>query len=482
MTKTTFRSPLEWETYFKEQELKIAKERSRNKKIYLIAGILCLVLILGCSIYGLSHSISYSKTLYAQVKSEERSDNYTLISDEMANYLNEKYETQEYTADMFYTSEWYSNTGAVLERTAYKGSLHVEGTAVTQDSNVWAFFTSNDDLLFMDDLQLGEVESALAQKLAAETGFSNGFVIPAVLNQDTYTSKYREMPWMSVSGHHTRYDGNLEEFFSSENQFFQDHKPAKVDMQAMRTGGAVAAYFGDEAVPTFKERIQNNDLAYLPQYETGIKKVIEKYNVDILSCILPMTYYSQLEEYFEQDIRSAAGSLGVFEDTGNGTGFYSAPYTLASYAYDTLYEIKAYEVDDGIYLVSDNGVDRSKGFHMTDTPVTEELQAMLDMEYEGWDTYRSFEMYYEKQPGEGNYDFARVYLILDREKLGLSENIGGIQAESRMNPFTYRMEDDVRGVSAVNYSDTYLRDGYCILPPINLDIAEEADQIVLVTK
>ena len=50
--------------------------------------------------------------------------------------------------------------------------------------------------------------------------------------------------------------------------------------------GLLHCIFGDSAVPTMRERIQNPNVDYREQFETGLKAIEEKYQIDIASAVL----------------------------------------------------------------------------------------------------------------------------------------------------------------------------------------------------
>lgn len=86
---------------------------------------------------------------------------------------------------------------------------------------------------------------------------------------------------MTVEEH----EGNLGPVFTEEVKVRQA-LPDIEKLGELRINGAFALYFGDSAVPTMRERIQNPNVDYREQFETGLKAIEEKYQIDIASAVL----------------------------------------------------------------------------------------------------------------------------------------------------------------------------------------------------
>lgn len=242
----------------------------------------------------------------------------------------------------------------------------------------------------------------------------------------------------------------------------------------LRINGAFALYFGDSAVPTMRERIQNPNVDYREQFETGLKAIEEKYQIDIASAVLFQRVFLEMKQAVTEK-----ESYSIFPTTwmeyGKGETFFSPAYTLLSLSYDQVFEPKAEKAAEGVYVFSTNGRRRMTGYTCKTTKPPEEVRDLAEKELSGWEFDQTLLFHRNENYSTQEYPISYA-LAIDAEKLYPDQEISVIgwdnldwavcQAKeqnlyppNRTARATYQMEDgfmvfgDTDGYGTKNYGD-----------------------------
>lgn len=284
---------------------------------------------------------------------------------------------------------------------------------------------------------------------------------------------YYYCPWVAAGAYMTEYEGNLKQFFTEEVKVRQA-LPDIEKLGELRINGAFALYFGDSAVPTMRERIQNPNVDYREQFETGLKAIEEKYQIDIASAVLFQRVFLEMKQAVTEK-----ESYSIFPTTwmeyGKGETFFSPAYTLLSLSYDQVFEPKAEKAAEGVYVFSTNGRRRMTGYTCKTTKPPEEVRDLAEKELSGWEFDQTLLFHRNENYSTQEYPISYA-LAIDAEKLYPDQEISVIgwdnldwavcQAKeqnlyppNRTARATYQMEDgfmvfgDTDGYGTKNYGD-----------------------------
>ena len=132
--------------------------------------------------------------------------------------------------------------------------------------------------MYLDTFQWEEISEDLMQEAAEKTGIDQVCCDTMQYSSVELSEPYYYCPWVAAGAYMTEYEGNLKQFFTEEVKVRQA-LPDIEKLGELRINGAFALYFGDSAVPTMRERIQNPNVDYREQFETGLKAIEEKYQI-----------------------------------------------------------------------------------------------------------------------------------------------------------------------------------------------------------
>ena len=149
--------------------------------------------------------------------------------------------------------------------------------------------------MYLDTFQWEEISEDLMQEAAEKTGIDQVCCDTMQYSSVELSEPYYYCPWVAAGAYMTEYEGNLKQFFTEEVKVRQA-LPDIEKLGELRINGAFALYFGDSAVPTMRERIQNPNVDYREQFETGLKAIEEKYQIDIASAVLFQRVFLEMKQ------------------------------------------------------------------------------------------------------------------------------------------------------------------------------------------
>lgn len=190
----------------------------------------------------------------------------------------------------------------------------------------------------------------------------------------------------------------------------------------LRINGAFALYFGDSAVPTMRERIQNPNVDYREQFETGLKAIEEKYQIDIASAVLFQRVFLEMKQAVTEK-----ESYSIFPTTwmeyGKGETFFSPAYTLLSLSYDQVFEPKAEKAAEGVYVFSTNGRRRMTGYTCKTTKPPEEVRDLAEKELSGWEFDQTLLFHRNENYSTQEYPISYAWQLMQRSCIRIRRSL-----------------------------------------------------------
>ena len=343
----------QWELYFLRREIerqKIQKQRKKKRRIWIagISGLLALVFLAG----GIS-MVRFYRSDYGKLKRAADQYDFRLAAVRMSQYVNEKYGEEVCSSGELSVSPWDpSNLRSYL---GFRAESEEDPGKV-----IYMLYLSKEKVVYLDTFQWEEISEDLMQEAAEKTGIDQVCCDTMQYSSVELSEPYYYCPWVAAGAYMTEYEGNLKQFFTEEVKVRQA-LPDIEKLGELRINGAFALYFGDSAVPTMRERIQNPNVDYREQFETGLKAIEEKYQIDIASAVLFQRVFLEMKQAVTEK-----ESYSIFPTTwmeyGKGETFFSPAYTLLSLSYDQVFEPKAEKAAEGVYVFSTNGRRRMTGY------------------------------------------------------------------------------------------------------------------------
>lgn len=456
----------QWELYFLRREIerqKIQKQRKKKRRIWIagISGLLALVFLAG----GIS-MVRFYRSDYGKLKRAADQYDFRLAAVRMSQYVNEKYGEEVCSSGELSVSPWDpSNLRSYL---GFRAKSEDDPGKV-----IYMLYLTKEKVVYLDTFQWEEISEDLMQEAAEETGLNQVCCDTMKYSELDLREPYYYCPWVAAGAHMTKYEGDLEQFFAEEAKVRQA-LPDIEKLGELRINGAFALYFGDSAVPTMRERIQNPNVDYREQFETGLKAIEEKYQIDIASAVLFQRVFLEMKQAVTEK-----ESYSIFPTTWmeyeKGETFFSPAYTLLSLSYDQVFEPKAEKAAEGVYVFSTNGRRRMTGYTCKTTKPPEEVRDLAEKELSGWEFDQTLLFHRNENYSTQEYPISYA-LAIDAEKLYPDQEISVIgwdnldwavcQAKeqnlyppNRTARATYQMEDgfmvfgDTDGYGTKNYGD-----------------------------
>ena len=278
----------QWELYFLRREIerqKIQKQRKKKRRIWIagISGLLALVFLAG----GIS-MVRFYRSDYGKLKRAADQYDFRLAAVRMSQYVNEKYGEEVCSSGELSVSPWDpSNLRSYL---GFRAESEEDPGKV-----IYMLYLSKEKVVYLDTFQWEEISEDLMQEAAEKTGIDQVCCDTMQYSSVELSEPYYYCPWVAAGAYMTEYEGNLKQFFTEEVKVRQA-LPDIEKLGELRINGAFALYFGDSAVPTMRERIQNPNVDYREQFETGLKAIEEKYQIDIASAVLFQRVFLEMKQ------------------------------------------------------------------------------------------------------------------------------------------------------------------------------------------
>ena len=392
--------------------------------------------------------VRFYRSDYGKLKRAADQYDFRLAAVRMSQYVNEKYGEEVCSSGELSVSPWDpSNLRSYL---GFRAESEEDPGKV-----IYMLYLSKEKVVYLDTFQWEEISEDLMQEAAEKTGIDQVCCDTMQYSSVELSEPYYYCPWVAAGAYMTEYEGNLKQFFTEEVKVRQA-LPDIEKLGELRINGAFALYFGDSAVPTMRERIE------------------EKYQIDIASAVLFQRVFLEMKQAVTEK-----ESYSIFPTTwmeyGKGETFFSPAYTLLSLSYDQVFEPKAEKAAEGVYVFSTNGRRRMTGYTCKTTKPPEEVRDLAEKELSGWEFDQTLLFHRNENYSTQEYPISYA-LAIDAEKLYPDQEISVIgwdnldwavcQAKeqnlyppNRTARATYQMEDgfmvfgDTDGYGTKNYGD-----------------------------
>lgn len=442
---------IQWELYFlrQEKELQKAKRKKRKKQKIAICTVVCMLTLIilagGISLY------SFYNSDYGKLKRRIDQYDYRLASVKMAQYVNEKYGENVCNSDELSVNLWDPS-----DTRTYIGLRGVS----QQDpgKQIYMIYLSKEEVVYLDTFQWDEISQELEREAIQKTGLKDVCCDTLVYSQITLRKRYHFCPWVATGAYITKYEGDLEQFFAQEKKV-REGLPDTEQLEGLRINGGIAFYFGDTSIPTMRERIQNPSLEYKKQFESGLKEMEEKYQIDIASAVLFQNAFLKMKTVVEEK-----GSYSVFpttfQDYGKGKTFFNPAYTLLSMSYDQIFAPKAEKAREGIYMFSINERERLNTYTCKETKPPADLNKFAEKELPDWQMDQTFLFQMQDKDEEEDYSVSYA-LAIDVEELYSKKEVSVIGWDTTWE--VYQLEEESPYPPRLNdYARYRMEDGFMI--------------------
>lgn len=398
---------IQWELYFLRREKELQewnkKRRKRQKRNMLVVGSVLLILLIasGVSVFR------YQNSEYGKLESAIKKNDYRLAAVKMAQYVNGKYGEEICKGEDLSVSFWNSSN----ER-PYIGLRAV----FREDAGkqVYMIYLSKEQVVYLDTFQWEEISRDIEQEAVQTTGMDKVCSDTFAYSKLEMNKRYYFCPWVAAGAYQTKYEGDLEKFFAQEAAY-REKLPNVEKLEGLRINGGIALYFEDMSVPTMRERVKNPEILYREQFETGLKEMEEKYHIDIASAVLFQRAYSEMEQVVEEkeNYRVFPSS---YMDYGEEQTFFQPAYTLLTMSHDKIFEPKAEEVAEGIYVFSVNENKRRDVCSYKETEPLPEIKTLAEKMLPDWGFDKTFLLQRDEKYNSIEYPVSYA-LAIDREIL-----------------------------------------------------------------
>lgn len=444
---------IQWELYFLRREKELQewnkKRRKKRKRTMLVVGIIFLIAFVagGISVFR------YKNSEYGKLESAIEKNDYRLAAVKMAQYLNEKYGEEFCKGEDLSVSFWNPSN----ER-PYIGLRAVFREDVGR--KVYMIYLSKEQVVYLDTFQWEEISQDIEQEAAQITGIDKVCCDTFAYSHLELNKKYYFCPWVAAGAYRTKYEGDLEKFFQQEAAY-RETLPNVEKLEKLRINGGLALYFGDTSVPTMRERVENPEILYREQFETGLKQMEDKYCVDIASAVLFQSAYSEMEQVVEkkENYRVFPSS---YVDYGEGETFFNPAYTLLSMSYDKIFEPKAEKAAEGIYIFSVNENKRMDVCSYTETEPLAEIEALAEKMLSDWSFDKTFLLQRDEKYSSLEYP-ASYTLAIDREILYPENDVSLIGWGGTEWEIFQKEEENPYPPSLHRSGNYYVEDGFWVL-------------------
>lgn len=439
---------LQWEMYFLRREKELEKERKQRQKKSRLSAVLlalCCIVLLGAVLWRSSSSDSD----YEKIKKAADAYDYRLPAAKMSGYLNQKY--GEGTCRMEELNVHYWDPGTEREYLGFEGVYQNN-----RKKKVYLLYLSQNDFVFLDTFQWEEISEDLEQEAAALTGMPQVSVDTARAGDLSLSETDYYCPWRQAGAYISYYEGDLETFFREEEAARKALRGSEHLEEGLSINGCLALYFSADSVPDMAARVENPEAVDLERYEKSMVFLEEKYHLDLFSCVLVQSHYTELlSALAATDTYSFLPTR--YADYHKGGSFYNLAFTLASYAYGDVYEIRAEKAAEGIYLFGEKQVPLSDIFPFQETKLQDGMEAAAEEALKGWEYQECFSLNSTEKPSE-YINYPCVFAI-DSETRYDGKNI----ALMEWGYSDWEILEDKTEYPAGIYRDYHIQDGFYII-------------------
>lgn len=413
--------------------------------------------------------------VWIKVRSHESSISEYEAKKEIAVYLNQKYPQIQITEEKMELSERkvYSYEQRRSIRVGYYGTA---GKDIQVCILTWKDAQGGEKILCFDDYQSEQVKKDMETELLKNLGTREGSVHLSA-NGD---SRISELLGISSACYHTRYEGDLTEFFRQEadnrsrlKNGIGQMKPEPGLAADLNLNGRCVVYLKDEGAETIAERLENQDSSRFAILEQVLKPKAEAWNLQMEGVVFPGEYYKKLMDTAGQDEYLKTYALDVGGNTyhSNEPPF-AGPLVSAWYqSKDQKYEGKLYiqqvkKLADGIYWmnseekaeVREDVSDvlefwepmREEDLKLNETILPEATEAFLKANGISNKKTKNY-----KISGDGR----KAVLIFDKESLGFPEKYRVILTEPKTEDSLFECTELEISHKVRDQADSFHREG-----------------------
>ena len=341
--------------------------------------------------------------------------NPSQIRENVANYLNEKYDTLEFQADEFEIEE-------IEEYFLKTRSGEPVGYEITSDVHeellVYAVFQYREAedieaVIYFDNLQAEELEACLEQRVLEATQLETGYLY---LLKGYESELAVGIDRMEDGVYHTLLTDDLASFCEEEYTVRKEIEEGLLDpyYTEEEINGRFVLFYPDEYVENMRDRLERGEINYDRAIVPELIQLQREFHMDVIVAGMPQSYYTMLFEKSEIEAN--------MEDTlFRQIAAYDGEYVPFNPAFVSIWY--AGEVDEENWVHTPEILQYEDGIYVLLEDASDDVGPLLIERNEG-----EQEITFSLQAETGqSYGWGDYVIVLDKKALGIGDDYGAIE-------------------------------------------------------